>query len=212
MRRTGFVFAAFIFLLAFFQIEASAETTASHKRTSEEEKKVAEMRKRSSEKRKELNGSKWEVFYVSSSDPKLKGKKDAFIFQDGVFTSEAFSKRGFSPTNYTVTVSPEEASETGVWETMQTGKDGRIFVRGEWIKDKMSGNITEQLEGGKKTLDHSFSTSSREAIPADSKKKEETPIDEASEPEKGASALVSKEGPAEEAVASFLPGTTDESR
>lgn len=168
-------------------------------RTEAEEKKLAEVRKKIDEKKKELNGSNWELL-LSSSDPKINGQIDTFTFQNGQFNSKNFSGRGFVWTNYTITM-PSEEGETAVWETMQTGSEGIIFIRGEWNKEMMNGNITEQLEEGKKVKDYTFTTASRKSIPPTS----EAPADAPDTPTK---ALVSKE--VAKTVAAFEPGTTDE--
>ncbi len=134
------------------------------KRTEAEEKKIIEKRKRIADKKTDLNGSSWDVVYTTSTNPKQKGQKDLFTFQNGQFNSKELIDRGFTWTNYTISV-PNEESELAVWETMQTGKEGIVFIHGEWIKDQMTGSITEQLDGGKKVIEHSFSTSNRETIP-----------------------------------------------
>ena len=195
-----------------------------HKRTEAEEKKLIEKRKRIVDKKTDLNGSSWDIAYVTSSDPKQKGKKDLFTFQNGQFNSKNLMDRGFTWTNYTISV-PDEESELAVWETMQTGKEGIVFIHGEWTKDKMTGNITEQLDGGKKTVEHSFSTTNRVAIPPSS---EEAAVIEGAAPEpqvqgSSDSSLVSMEKPVapvvskavkeaknKTAVAAFEPGTTQE--
>jgi hypothetical protein len=130
---------------------------------------VIEMRKRVEEKEKELNGSKWSVA-VSSTNPKIKPYTDQLIFQDGQVKMESLLKRGFGPTNYTVT-SPE-GSENTTWESMQTGKDGVVFLRGVWSKEVMEGAINEQLEEGKDVRDLYFNSTGKLAIPTSSKQEE----------------------------------------
>ncbi len=168
------------------------------KRTEAEEKQIIEKRKRVTDKQMDLNGSSWDVAYSSSTDPKQKGKKDLFTFQNGQFNSKELIDRGFTWTNYTISV-PNEESELAVWETMQTGEEGIVFIHGEWIKDKMTGHITEQLDGGKVVIEHSFSTSNRETIPDTTEESESAAQDallptNALETTQGASGvLVSKE-------------------
>jgi hypothetical protein len=145
----------------------AADKAAPKKRTPEEEKKLTETRKLISEKKLDLNGSSWELI-LRSADPKIQGAKDTFVFQDGMFKSENYAKRGFLPTNYTVSI-PENA-ERGVWETMQSSKGDLIFIRGEWEKDSMQGVVTEQLEGGKKVKEYSFSSAPRKKISPSSAK------------------------------------------
>ena len=159
-----------------------------------EEKERIEMRKRVAEKKTDLNGTRWEVT-LRSTDPKAKDQQDKFIFQDGQFRSENLSKRGFPSTNYTITTA-EDGSESAVWETMQTAQEGVVFVRGEWVKASMQGNISEQLDGGKKIKNYFFTTSSRVKIPATSAEEEEgAKKGEIQEPigGTGLKALVSKE-------------------
>ncbi len=108
----------------------------------------------------------------------MKGAKDTFTFQNGQFKSTGYQKRGFSPTNYTITI-PSETEETGIWETMLSGEEGVVFIRGEWNKETMNGSITEQLEDGKEIFEHSFSTNSRVAISPTSAEEETKVAEEA---------------------------------
>lgn len=209
MRKFHTGFAAFFFVSSLMHAGAgfAAPAKDTSGRTPEEEKKIAEIRKRVDSKKTDLNGSSWDLVYVGSSDPKMKGKTDKFTFQNGQFMSELLTKRGFNWTNYTITVPPDETSKTAVWETMQTGKEGQIFVRGEWEGERMSGSITEQLDGGNKVAEHIFTTSSRVAIPPTSDGKKES---EKKEAVAGSQALVSREAPAKKGVTPFNPGTTEE--
>ena len=180
-------------------------------RTEAEEKKLTEKRKRIAAKKTELNGSSWELT-VKSTDPKEKGAQDTFVFQDGIFKSKNLTGRGFTATNYTVTV-PSEESESAVWETMQTGKEGQVFIHGEWEKEIMRGNSNEQLDGGKKIKDYYFTTSARSAIPPISVKSAEEGKAPKETEQKGTSSgsktLVSKESK-RGGVTAFKPGSTDE--
>ena len=163
---------------------------------SDKQKKIAEQRKEIEERVKEINGSKWEVV-LSSTDPKVKEVKDTFLFQDKQMTSTKLSERGFGATNYTVSL-PSVETDFGVWETMKTGAEGVLFMRGEWNKERMRGTVTEQLDGGKKVVEYSFKTESRQAVSPTSKENK----DEDNEPSEGSiledartagGALVSKE-------------------
>ena len=207
-----------ILLTGLSPLYAATESTPAPKRSTSDEKKISEMRKRIEEKKTELNGSSWEVMLDSSSDPRMKGEKDTLTFQNGRFSSKNLTKRGFNPTNYTISL-PAEDSETAVWETMQTGKDGLIFIRGEWEKDKMKGDISEQLEGGKRVKEYYFTTvsrvnisptSSKEAGDSDSSKEDVTSSNEKGNNNTEPSILVSKEETVPNTVASFNPGTTEE--
>ncbi len=102
-----------------------------------------------------LENTSWEVTVVNMQNPDTSGVEDIFSFQKNQFRSRNLSARGFADTNYTL--SQGSASEKPlVWETMQTGKEGIVFLRGEWDGDKMQGNISELLENGQKVVDYSF--------------------------------------------------------
>ena len=136
------------------------------------EKKIEETRKKIEEKKKELNGGEWEVTIKSMSGKGALNGPDVLTFQDNVFRSKSSSKAGFSPTNYTLTVSEFDPGPT-VWETMQTSGKGQVmFWRGEWLGDKMSGMISRQLEDGK-SEEYIFSSSAMQEIPETSESEEE---------------------------------------
>ena len=138
--------------------KASAESAADKE---EAAKKRAEIRKAQQEKQKELNGTQWDV-RLESKDPKAKLKEDVLSFQNNQFKSKNNTERGFTPTNYTITV--PEGGESAVFETMQTGpKSEVIFVRGEWKKDSMTGAISEQMEAGQ-NVEYWFSTKGKKAV------------------------------------------------
>lgn len=168
--------------------EVVAKPLAPVKRTAADEAKLAEKRKKIGEKKKELNGSEWEVT-VKSQDKKEKEVKDTLTFQNNQVRSASLSKRGFSSTNYTVAL--PDGSETAIWETMKTGKDGVIFMRGEWNGETMTGSINENLDGGKVVREYYFTSSARAAVAPTSTEKEEemaTPVSSSNQP-----AMVSKE-------------------
>jgi hypothetical protein len=109
------------------------------------------------EKKLELNGSSWDVVLMPAGSAEGIVGEDIYTFAGGQFRSKALMSRGFVNTNFMVSL-PGGTSDLAVWETMQTGKDGVVFLHGEWVKDKMWGTITEQLEGGRKIVDHTFIT------------------------------------------------------
>ncbi len=148
-----------------YGLAASKEATAP-KPSAADEKKLAEKRKLIAEKQKDLNGSRWEVL-VQSRDKKEKDEKDVLTFQDDQIQSERLSKRGFGSTNYTISVPGGEGA--GVWESMKTGSDGVVFMRGEWSKEAMSGSVNEQLEDGKVIKEYYFTSNLRKTIPPTSK-------------------------------------------
>ena len=159
------------------------------KRTAEEEKKLAEKRKKIEERKKEINGSEWKVV-LKPQDKKQKEIEDVITFQNDQISSKNLSKRGFSSTNYTISL-PDD-SDTAVWETMKTGKEGVAFLRGEWNKDMMTGSISERLDEGKTTLEYYFTSAGREGVSPTSTE-EASESDVKSEAGPSLKALVSKE-------------------
>ncbi len=109
------------------------------------------------EKKLELNGSSWDVVLVRDGELKNNISDDIFIFRNGQFGSKDLVKRGYTDTYFTISP-PADSSDPAVWETMQTGKEGVVFLHGEWVKDKMWGTITEQSEDGRKIVDYTFIT------------------------------------------------------
>jgi hypothetical protein len=161
---------------------SSRSTNVSIRRTAEETKKKTDMRKLAAEWRKDLNGSQWEVT-VSSQNPQAKGVgKDVLTFQNDQFRSRSLEKRGYSATNYTITPLGEEG-ERAVWETMQTGKDGVVFVKGEWKEEQMTGTMTEQLDGGKTVFDYYFTSAKRKKVAPTSEEEKAGAEDETPAPE-----------------------------
>ena len=149
--------------------------------------------KKISERRAELESTQWQVSLVSK-DAKAKPESDTFIFQNGEFKSENRLKRGFNPTNYTVTI-PEGDDPSATFETMQSGKEGHIFVKGVWAKDSMEGQIIEQSQDNKSSKEYYFSKAKMSKMIEEAKKVDSASAPEvASEPSNTASqALVSKE-------------------
>lgn len=130
----------------------------------DDEKKIAATRKKIEEKKKELNGGEWEVAIKSTSKKGALDGPNVLTFQDNVFQSKSSSSLGFTPTNYTLTVSESDTGPT-VWETMQTSDKGDVmFWRGEWLGDQMTGVISRQFKGGK-SEEYMFSSSSMKIIP-----------------------------------------------
>ena len=145
-----------------------------------EEAKLEALRKLTEAKKIEINGSQWDVQIKAMDGKGSLPEKDALTFQDGTFSSKYFSEKGFSPTNYTLTVEREDGPT--VWETMQTSeKGGVVFWRGEWKDEAMSGIISRQLEKGNE--EYSFTSSGKQSISPTSteeksEEKVENPIEE----------------------------------
>lgn len=104
-----------------------------------------------------LSDTVWEVTLVNANHPKKSAGEDSFTFKNGLFRSRILSERGFADTNYALHA-PAAPKEPYIWETMQNGKAGIVFIQGEWLGDKMRGNITEILDNGQKIVDYSFVT------------------------------------------------------
>lgn len=166
--------------------------------------KMDDQKKKIEELKKELNGSQWEVQMSSGGKPL---GKDTFTFQNGQVTCKTLADKGYSPTNYTISM--PEGADMATWETMQTGSKGQVvFIRAEWKEGVMRGVMSEQLEENK-TKDYNFASLSKVEVPATTEKKEEEkPATPAAAPE--GSALVSKSRGVSAAVAPFEPGSTNE--
>lgn len=112
------------------------------------------------QKRAALNNSKWDIEVLP-----LKGgekTKDAAIFKDNKIGIESLLNKGFSYTNYTLTVKDNGVL---VWETMQTKTTGEVvFIRGEAASDitKMHGIIS--FPKGGSSDDYSFKSVSKQII------------------------------------------------
>ena len=147
------------------------------------DKKQSGIRKKIEAKKIELNGGEWQVTLKSMSGKGAMDGTDVLIFQDNLFRSRASSKLGFTPTNYSLTVSESEEGRT-VWETMQTNSTGEtMFWRGEWFEKAMTGVITRQMEEGK-SEEYSFSSSAMKEISETSETPESQDADKATKEEK----------------------------
>lgn len=172
----GFIFSLLLVVQA-AQLHAEAP-----KNDEMDEKKRAEIIKRNDDAKTSLNGSEWEITIkpsakVSKSDLP---STDTITFQDNRFKSKYMMEEGFNPTNYTVT-SNEDEKVPVVWETMQSGGEGKIvFWRGEWNKEKnaMTGSIVRNLEEGNE--DYYFSSATSTKIAPTSEEKTETEVKEVS--------------------------------
>lgn len=130
-----------------------------------DKKKEEARRKAVEKKRSELEATEWNVA-LKPRDSKSKPENDTFIFQNGEFKSENRAKRGFNSTNYTVSI-PEGDLDSAVFETMQMGKEGYIFIKGQWVKASMQGEIMEQLDGGKLIRQYYFTNAKMTRIKSD---------------------------------------------
>lgn len=168
MKRSAFVL-SFLCVLSLYTGLAYAKSSDGEAA----EKKRLEMRKKIEEKKAELNGSSWEIELRSQVGKATLPPKDTLTFQDQQFISKNLSAKGFTATNYTLTV--QENGPT-VWETMQTSPKGLItFWRGEWLEGSMSGVINRRIEDDK-TEEYSFTSSQKASIPPSSKAAEEASV------------------------------------
>lgn len=115
----------------------------------------------------ELNNTEWAIELLPMTG---KGKKetDTVTFKNNQVGIAGFAKKGFSFTNFTLTV-----QEDGVviWETMQTSeKTGIAFWRGEFDSklQTMRGVVSHQVDQ-KNKQDYSFISAAKKNIPAPGK-------------------------------------------
>jgi len=94
----------------------------------------------------DLDETEWAVEVVSVNK---KGKKvtteDTLIFENKQFTSEYYKKKGYDPTNYSLTVSEDDVTSFG---TMQIKGKETSFWKGQVTKDQISGSIHVQRSSG----------------------------------------------------------------
>lgn len=116
--------------------------------------KVKAMREK---KRKEINETQWPIEIVALSGKGSK-QKDVLVFKENKLFSDEYAKKGFMPSNYTLSF-----QENGpvVVETMQTSdKEGIAFWRVELDQSLSSckGVVSRQFTDNK-TEDYSFASS-----------------------------------------------------
>lgn len=142
---------------------AASEAKASQEPSRASQKELDKMRAQRDKKRGELNNFQWNVD-VTPISGKGEKRKDALVFLENKFTSDEFSKIGFQPSNYTLTI---QDGGMVVVETMQTEeKEGAIFWRIEFdaALANCRGVYSRQLAGGKGE-DYSFvSTAKKPAV------------------------------------------------
>jgi hypothetical protein len=115
---------------------------------------VEKQRALRAKKRTEVNNNQWEID-VMALDGKGAKQKDLLIFKDNKFCSDNFSKSGFGPSNYTLSILDDGSV---VVETMQSAdKEGILFWRVELDPQLVAckGILSRQL-GENKTEDYSF--------------------------------------------------------
>ena len=107
------------------------------------------------EKRVALGGTQWDINVVHTVGANKKiTTPDKLRFIGGRVYIEKFKAQGYRSSNYSSRV---QSDGTVVWETMQTGRDGsKLFLRGKWRGESMSGVITKRLKKGDESKKFTF--------------------------------------------------------
>lgn len=94
-----------------------------------------------------LEGTAWNLRLMPSNNQKATDVEfDQISFSNDQVISKKMAAKGFQATNYTLTT---QVDGTVIWETMQTGPNGeKVFWRGEWKENGMSGVVSQQEVGG----------------------------------------------------------------
>jgi len=94
-----------------------------------------------------LEGTEWNLRVIEGGNKdKPSVEFDKISFANDQVVSKKMAAKGFQPTYYTLTTNPDGSV---VWETMQTGPLGeKVFWRGEWKEDGMSGVLSQREVGG----------------------------------------------------------------
>lgn len=120
----------------------------------EDEKRREKQRVLMERKKASLNNTEWEIEIVSLGGKRRTTTKDTILFKEGKVSIATLLKKGFSPTNYTLTIRDNGAL---IWETMQTAKkDAVAFIRGEITPDTMSMKGIISYPGRTTSDDYSF--------------------------------------------------------
>ncbi|MCK4882143.1 MAG: hypothetical protein KAS92_03870 [Candidatus Omnitrophica bacterium] len=101
----------------------------------------------------ELDGTEWiiEVTSVNKEGAK-KISEDTLLFKDKMFISKAYGKKGYTPTNYSLTISDDDVTSFG---TMQIKDKETAFWRGSISGKKIEGSIHVQFPSGD-NMTHQF--------------------------------------------------------
>ncbi len=123
---------------------------------------LAKKRAQKEKKRKAIDGNQWEVTVIPMSG---KGEKtlDTLVFSDNKFFSQVYEKKGYAPSNYTVSLTDEGRP---VVETMQSEeKMGILFWRVEFDENLAGcrGVISHQVSENK-TEDYSFVSTGKKPV------------------------------------------------
>jgi hypothetical protein len=102
----------------------------------------------------ELNRTTWavDIVYVDQSGAK-DTQQDTLVFEDGQFYSESFKKKGYEPTNYSVTVTEDDATNFG---TMQNMEEESAFWDGRVVGEVIGGSLHVLSNNGKNKKEYYF--------------------------------------------------------
>ncbi|MCM8812282.1 MAG: hypothetical protein NC910_04460 [Candidatus Omnitrophica bacterium] len=162
----GFL-AVFLWASDGWSAKKPAPTTAKPQKTPEELALEAEKKAREA-----LNGTQWEIQLAPMSDKKEKAVADILRFEKGKISSEWFGKKGYEPTNFSISIK----GGVPVWETMQSASEGGdvVFWQGQLFGETMSGILSQHDASGTVT-DWSFSGRLKPAAPPEPPPATETP-------------------------------------
>lgn len=161
MRKTLCVLVAVGFVFGLFTVCAFAKTKKAKSAEEGVKKEVRPSDKKAKEitakKRAELANTTWNIEIAAPGEEGAKKLADLISFKDNQFSSQEFSKRGFVPTNYSLTVADDGVI---VFETMQTSeKAGTVFWRGEFREQNTLKGMLSEVSANQKTADYSFTGS-----------------------------------------------------
>ncbi len=125
-------------------------------------KEMDKKRAMKDKRRKAVDGNQWEISVISMTG---KGEKtpDALVFAENKFSSQEYEKKGYAPSNYTVSITDEGKT---VVETMQSDEEmGILFWRVEFDEDLAGcrGVISRQISENK-TDDYSFVSTAKKPV------------------------------------------------
>jgi hypothetical protein len=94
----------------------------------------------------ELNGTEWAIEMTSfTKKGEKKVNEDTLIFKNKQFISKAYDKKGYEPTNYSLTVSVDDVTSFG---TMQLKDKETSFWKGTVTGEKIDGSLHIQYPEG----------------------------------------------------------------
>jgi hypothetical protein len=161
MKKILCVLVAIGFVFGLFTVGAFAKTKKTKPAEESAKKEVRPSDKKAKEitakKRAELANTAWNIEIAAPGKEGAQKLADLIFFKDNQFSSQEFSKKGFVPTNYSLTVGDDGAI---VFETMQTSeKAGTVFWRGEFREQNTLKGMLSEVSSDQKATDYSFAGS-----------------------------------------------------